>query len=167
MKKKHILYFGLALVTMIGLQSCKTTKEVIEEQPENALAGITEVAFTNIASGYLTGYGAEGIEEGGRLINSQEEWERLTGMMNSVNQAIPEKSIDFEKNSVLVYFDEIRGSGGYSVEIVSVMIKGKMVEAQIKKAAPTGAAIEIMTQPFHSVSVPKMEGPVEFKVITE
>lgn len=162
MKKKHILYFGFALATIIGLQSCKTTEEIIDQQPADTVSNVYEFSLTEVASGYMTGYGAEGIEEGGLAINSLEEWNALTTKMNSANRAIKEQSIDFDRVTVLAYFDQIRGSGGYTVEIASATKTGKKIQAQIKKASPKGDAIEIMTQPFHIVYIQKSDEKVSF-----
>ncbi|MFT6501526.1 MAG: hypothetical protein ACJASQ_001638 [Crocinitomicaceae bacterium] len=162
MKKKHTLYFGFALMTLIGLQSCKTTEEVIGEQPADTLSNVYPLSINEVASGYLTGYGAEGIEEGGVVINSLEEWNALTTKMNSVNKAIKEQSIDFNRVTVLAYFDQIRGSGGYTVQIATATKTGKKIQAQIKKASPEGDAIEIMTQPFHIVIIQKSDEKVSF-----
>lgn len=155
MNKKHIFYFGFALATIIGLQSCETPREVIVEKP-------IEIAFKNIASGYLTGNGSEGVSEGGVVINSQEEWDALTINMNYVNNAIDEQSIDFNKMTVLAFFDQIRGSGGYSVEFVSILKTGNTIQAQIKKTAPKEDAIEIMTQPYNIVFIEKSNNIIKF-----
>ena len=104
MKKKHTVYFGFALMTLIGLQSCKTTEEVIGEEPVNTLASVYTLTIKEVSSGYLTGYGAEGIEEGGVVINSQEEWDALTTKMNSVNKSIKEQPIDFDRGTVFGLF---------------------------------------------------------------
>ena len=162
MKKKHTLYFGFALMTLIGLQSCKTTEEVTGGQPADTLANVYPLSIKEGSSGYLTGYGAEGIEEGGVVINSQEEWDALTTKMNSVNKSIKEQPIDFDRGTVLAYFDQIRGSGGYTVEIESATKTGKKIQGQIKKASPKGDAIEIMTQPFHIVIIQKSNDKVSF-----
>ena len=162
MKKNYALYFGFALATLIGLQSCKTTEEIIEEQPADTVSNVYPLSIKEAASGYLTGYGAEGIEEGGVVINSLEEWNALTTKMNSSNKAIKEQSIDFDRVTVLAYFDQIRGSGGYTVEIASATKTGKKIQAQIKKASPKGDAIEIMTQPFHIVIIQKSDEKVSF-----
>jgi hypothetical protein len=162
MKKKHTLYFGFALMTLIGLQSCKTTEEVIVEQPADTLSNVYPLSIKEGASGYLTGYGAEGIEEGGVVINSLEEWNALTTKMNSVNKAIKEQSIDFDRVTVLAYFDQIRSSGGYTIQIVTATKTGKKIQAKIKKASPEGDAIDIMTQPFHIVIIQKSDEKVSF-----
>ena len=162
MNKKHLVYFGFALATLIGLPSCETSKEVITEKPAEDLALATQVAFKNVASAYLTGNGAEKIVKGGIVINSQAEWEVLTTKMNSVNRAIKDESIDFNKMTVLAYFDKIRGSGGYNVDFVSITEIGQEVQAIVKDTPPEGDAIEIMTQPYSIVMIDKTSKAVTF-----
>lgn len=158
MNKKHIFYFGFVLATIIGLQACGTTNEVIDEKPTE----VTDVAFKNSASGNLQGDGAEGINEGGIVVNSQEEWTTLTTKMNSVNEAFKEQSIDFNNMTVLAYFDQIRGSGGYTVEFASVSQTSKSIQAHIKRTASDGNDIEIMTQPYSIVLIEKTDKTVVF-----
>jgi hypothetical protein len=82
--------------------------------------------------------------------------------MNSVNKAIKEQSIDFDRVTVLAYFDQIRSSGGYTIQIVTATKTGKKIQAKIKKASPEGDAIDIMTQPFHIVIIQKSDEKVSF-----
>ena len=162
MSKNYLFYFGFILVTLIGLQSCKSTEDVIVEQPDEVFNEATKVAFKDVANGYLTGNGDEGLREGGITINSQVEWEALRDKMNSVNQAIKEQSLDFEKFTVLAYFDKVRGSGGYTVEFATISEIEGSVQVITKKTAPTGDAIEIMTQPYSIVCIDKTANVVVF-----
>ncbi|PHR20420.1 MAG: hypothetical protein COA38_19435 [Fluviicola sp.] len=162
MNKKHTFYFGFVLTTIIGLQACGTTNEVLDEKPSEVIVEVMDVAFKNVASGNLQGDGAEGINEGGVVINSQEEWTSLMTKMNSVNEAVKEQSIDFNNTTVLAYFDQIRGSGGYTVEFASVSQTSKSIQVQIKRTASDGNDIEIMTQPYSIVFIEKTDKTVVF-----
>lgn len=164
MKKTHTFIFGIAIAGFLGLQSCKTPELVEGDNLETDVAApVSEsIEFTTLKNGVMYGYGAEGIEDGGIVINSEAEWNELTTQMNSVNQAIDIGSIDFDKNTVLAYFDKIRTSGGHSVEISDVSKKPSVIVARIKTAAPSGAATDIMTQPFCIVSIPKTTDTITF-----
>lgn len=162
MNKKHTFYFGFVLTTIIGLQACGTTNEVLDEKPSEVIVEVMDIAFKNVASGNLQGDGAEGINEGGIVVNSQEEWTTLTTKMNSVNEAFKEQSIDFNNMTVLAYFDQIRGSGGYTVEFASVSQTSKSIQAHIKRTASDGNDIEIMTQPYSIVLIEKTDKTVVF-----
>lgn len=151
MTMKRTFYFASMFMAIIALQSCETPKEAIQEKPNEPVEGIAEsldIPFRVIADGYLTGNGEEGIGEGGMVINSKEQWEALVTKMNSVNETMKEEPIDFDKMTVLAYFDQIRGSGGYSVAISSVARNVDRLSAVVKKTPSKGMDIEIMTQPF-------------------
>lgn len=158
MNMKHLFYFGFVLVTLIGLQSCGCVKD----KPIEGTVEATKMAFRNMESGYLTGNGDEKITEGGLVINSKENWDALAEKMNSVNKTIGEQSIDFEKQTVLVYFDKIRGSGGYTVEFATISEINNVVQAIIKQTDSDGNDIEIMTQPYSIVLIDKTENEVTF-----
>ncbi len=163
MKSKGRIIFAVAIFAF-SLVSCKTPQPIDEIE----FATKTEIPFTGISSGYLTGNGDEGIRgHEVRTIQSENNWETLRAEMNSVNETQKEVSIDFDQNTVLAYFDEIRPSGGYAIEIVSVIETNDAVEVSAKFTKPTEAAIEIMTQPFHIVSIPKTKKRITFISIIE
>jgi len=162
MNKKQLFYFGFFLATLIGLQSCGCAKDVVDEKPIEGTTEATKIAFKNSARGYLTGNGGEKIPEGGMVINSQLNWDELTAKMNSVNNEIQGESIDFSKQTVLAYFDQIRGSGGYTVEFASMSQINNSIQAVVKQTDSDGNDIEIMTQPYSIVIIDKTENKVEF-----
>ena len=96
------------------------------------------------------------------VINSQSAWDALVTKMNSVNEAIEEETVDFSKVTVIAFFDQIRGSGGYTVDIVSVIKDGKKLVAKVQKTVPKGDQIEIMTQPFMIGFIEKTDLPITF-----
>ncbi|MDG1334122.1 MAG: hypothetical protein P8P74_17450 [Crocinitomicaceae bacterium] len=158
----RILVFGLILSAAAGLQSCKTTEEIPEEKPTEVVSEQTNFPIKTISEGYLTGNEEEGIGEGGMVINSQADWDALTTKMNSVNEAIEPQTVDFSKVTVLAFFDQMRGSGGYTVDIVSVKKDGNKLVATVKKTVPKEDAIEIMTQPFMIGFIDKTDLPILF-----
>ena len=156
------LFFGLAMIAVIGLESCKTTDEITTEKPTEGISESTSFPIKLVAEGYLTGNEEEGIGEGGMVINSQSAWDALVAKMNSVNDAIEEQTIDFSKVTVIAFFDQIRGSGGYTVDIVSVVKDGNKLVANVQKTSPKEDAIEIMTQPFMIGFIEKTNLPITF-----
>ncbi|MFK7787161.1 MAG: hypothetical protein AB8B56_18715 [Crocinitomicaceae bacterium] len=159
---KRAVFFGLSISLLLGAASCGTTDEVTDEKPNESIAESMTYPIKNIADGYLTGNEQEGIGEGGLVINSQADWEALIAKMNSVNETIEEEPIDFNSMTVLTYFDQIRGSGGYTVDIVSVVKDGNKLVAKVKKTTPKEDAIEIMTQPFMIGFIQKTDLPIIF-----
>lgn len=164
MKSLRFSIFAASLIALI-LNSCKVPedKPMVETVNET-----THLPFKKVGSGILTGDGAEGIGSPKELvIQTEEQWEALRTKMNSVNQAQKEVSIGFEQKTVLAYFDQIRTTGGYSVEIIDVIEKTSGVEAMVKFTAPSGMATDVMTQPYSIVSIPKTSKPVKFVAFIE
>ena len=156
------VFFGLSISILMGFAACRTTDEVSNEKPEESITETKKYPVKNIADGYLTGNEEEGIGEGGMVINSQEDWDALFTKMNSINKAIDQQFIDFNSMTVLAYFDQIRGSGGYTVDIVSVVKDGNKLVANVQKTTPKEDAIEIMTQPFMIGFIQKTDLPIMF-----
>lgn len=155
--------FTFALIALI-LNSCKAPSE----PTVGPVAETTNLQFKKVGSGILTGNGEEGIGSPKEyVIQTEQDWEALRTKMNSVNQTQEEVSINFEQKTVLAYFDQIRSTGGYAVEIIEVIEKTNSVEAMVKFTAPTGMATDIMTQPYHIVSIPKTTKPVKFVALIE
>ncbi|NVK64107.1 MAG: protease complex subunit PrcB family protein [Flavobacteriales bacterium] len=162
MIQKQFMYVGTILMGFMSLQSCNQPKH-LEEKPTQEIVQPTNVMFEKIKEGYLTGNGEEKISEGGVVIRSQEEWDVLAKKMNSVNQTIDEKSFDFERVTVVAYFDKIRGSGGYSVDVSSITETDKTTVVAIKKTPSDGYDIEIMTQPYVIVQIAQTENAIHFQ----
>jgi len=156
------LFFVLSMTVLMGVVSCRTTEEVPEKKPTDNTSESTSFPIKTIAQDYLTGNGQEGIGEGGVVINSRADWDALFTKMNSVNEAIEEQSIDFDKMTVLAFFDQIRGSGGYVVNIESVVKDGNKLMANVQKTTPRGDEIEIMTQPYIIGFIEKTDLPIIF-----
>lgn len=162
MNMKSITLFVLAFA--FSLYSCKTSSE----STVDTAIEVSDVQFKHISSGILTGDGAEEIGKGeGFVIQSEKEWQDLRTKMNSINETQEEISIDFEQRTVLAYFDVIRTTGGYSVEMVSIKEDASAIEVSLQYTSPSDMAVEIMTQPYHIVSIPKTSKQVKFTRITE
>lgn len=144
------------------MQSCDQPKQ-LTEKPATEIVQPTEVQFETVKNGYLTGNGEEGIPSGGIVIRSQKEWDELAGKMNAVNRTIQEQTFDFNRVTVIAYFDEIRGSGGYTVDVSSVTETDQTVVVAIKKKASDGNDIEIMTQPYVIGYIPQTTKKIHFQ----
>lgn len=159
MKQVKHAFFGIGMIAFLGLASCGTTKETPSNVDQSQ-----EVPAKEIGAGMLYGNGAEGISEGGVVINNSAEFEVLVNKMNSTNEGYKMPSVDFEQSTVLAYFDKTRGSGGHSVQFERVIKNNGNCTAIVKTTVPLGNAIDIMTQPYVIVTIPKTEGSIEFKV---
>lgn len=164
MKALPFSFFSLALIAILCSSSCDTTEEVVDGNVEPP----RHLEFKEINQSVLTGNGEEPVGfEKGYVIQSEKEWEILRKKMNAVNHSQGEVSIDFDESTVLVYFDQIRPNGGYTIEIVKVIESDDLITAMYKSTAPSGMATDIMTQPFHVVKISKTSKTVKFLPVTE
>jgi hypothetical protein len=163
MKSATFQILGLILILLIS-----TSCEVTEDISNGSIEPPKHHQIKEISQGNLMGNGEEDLGSAvGLSIENAEQWEDLRVKMNSVNNTQNEVSIDFEETTVLAYFDKIRPSGGYKVEIVQVITSDEILKVMYKLNSSSGYDIEVMTQPFHIVSIPKIHRTVRFIQITE
>jgi hypothetical protein len=119
------------------------------------LAGQT--TFTSVAKGDLSGQQiAKQI-----TIRTPAEWKALW-KDHSPTEKMP--VIDFTKSMVVGIFLGSKPSAGYEVEIVGVRAQEKdLVVEYVQKQPGRGTlAAQILTEPYHIVSVPQHAGTVRF-----
>lgn len=156
MKLTKNLFYGVTMILFLGLNSCATTKGGTQEN--------VDVSYTVVKSGMLYGGGSEEIDEGLVIVQSKAEWDAIIKKMNAANQTITEE-IDLEKNTVIIYFDKLRGSGGYAVKASKVISDGSKTTLFLNLTSPEGNAIDIMTQPYEIISIAKTDQEIGFKII--
>lgn len=146
----------LGIVILLFALNCKSTENQAKMKQENIVL---------IGKGNLHGSGAEGIEKQNLIVTSSEEWKDLLNKINAVNKvsdSFSETDIDFSKYTVLAVFDEVKNSGGYSLNLVIQETKDKILVEVLRKS-PDGIATSVMTQPYYIVKVPKSELPIVFE----
>lgn len=158
-----ITVLSLALIA-ISLVSCKSMKD--DSSDAN-----TTMKFEVLQSGILSGGGSEGIEESIVVCNSKEDLKSIKEKMNSVNPStgvLDDMKIDFEKETVIGYFQPVRSSGGYTLEAKSLnqvsADGGIYYFMHYYLSTPQGAATASLTQPFIFVKTQKIKGTVKYKV---
>ena len=126
-----------------------------------ALATVTMVAqtpsFTNLAKGDASGQQlAKQV-----TVRTAAEWKALW-KDHAPTEKMP--AVDFARDMVVGIFLGTKPSAGHEVEIVGVRPEGKdlVVEYVQKQPAPGTMAAQILTEPFHLVTVPKHAGTVRF-----
>ncbi len=118
-----------------------------------------------ISKGNLHGSGSEGIEKQSRIIETESEWNDLVSKMNSVNKvsnSFSETDINFSIHSVITVFDEVKSTGGHSLELDIQNTSDKIIIEVIRKA-PEGMATAVITQPYYLAKIPKINKTIEFK----
>ncbi len=120
-------------------------------------AQVPALAFTNIAKGDASG------QQIGRqvTVRTAAEWKALW-KEHAPADTMPE--IDFTRDMVVGVFLGSKPSAGHAVEIVGVRTQDKdlIVEYVQKQPARGTMAAQILTEPYHLVSVAKHAGTVRF-----
>jgi len=121
-----------------------------------------------IGDGNLYGNGKENITKQNLIISSNNTWAELTNKMNSANNEtdnFTETEIDFSHFILLAAFDEIKMSGGYTIEIISVVENRNNLTVTIRRQAPKGSVYTVITQPYHIVKIPITDKRIIFNEI--
>ncbi len=150
--KKNVLIILLSIFVL----SCNSDDDI---------SGMVNVESTLIAKDNLFGNGDEGIIEQNLEITDQNTWDNLISQMNSVNNVsdnFSEIDIDFSQYKVIALFDEIRGNGGYSLEL-NIMSNSENIIVNITDVVPEGNATTVITQPFHIVKISNSDLPIIFE----
>ena len=95
------------------------------------------------------------------VVRTQAEWLKIWQRHGSGQ---PAPVIDFEARMVVGVFLGSRPSAGYSVEIVEIRKadSGLVVEYRESRPAPDRMVAQIVTAPFHLVSLDRQDGAVTF-----
>jgi hypothetical protein len=114
-------------------------------------------AFVTVAKGDASGrqLGAEVV------VRTAAEWKTLW-KEHAPTEKMP--AIDFTKQMVLGVFVGSKPTAGYAVEITGVRAEGKDLIVEVVRREPGRGtlAAQILTEPFHLVSVPRHDGQVRF-----
>lgn len=123
------------------------------------------VESTLIAKDALYGNGREGISEQNLVITDQSNWNDLIDQMNTVNiesNNFSETDIDFSEYMVIAVFDEIRESGGYSMEL-NITSTPENIIVNVIDITPEGNDTTVIIQPYHIVKISTSDLPIIFE----
>ncbi|MEN8125874.1 MAG: protease complex subunit PrcB family protein [Bacteroidota bacterium] len=151
--KKSILFIAVIHILLI---SC------INKDDNNEL---NQIEFTTIGQGNLYGNGRENIVEQNLVVSNENDWNELINKMNSVNNVsngFTKSNIDFSNFTVLAVFDEIKTSGGHSIDMIKIVENDTEIIVTIDHILP-GIATTIMTQPYHIVKISKNNKTIIFE----
>ncbi len=144
-----------SLILLFAL-SCKPTENQTKLMKENTVL---------IAKGNLYGSGNEGIDKGNLVITNPNDWNNLLAQLNSVNnvsESFSETEIDFSKYTIIAVFDNVKNSGGYSLDL-NITSSSEAIIVKIIQKSPEGMATTVMTQPYYIVKTVKRDLPIVFK----
>jgi hypothetical protein len=97
------------------------------------------------------------------VVRTAAEWQQVWRAHSGSDAGRP--AVDFTKQMVVGVFVGARNTGGYSVEITGVdLVQNALVVRYTEKAPdPDAIVAQVITAPFHLVSVQKLDGPVRFE----
>ena len=96
------------------------------------------------------------------VVGTDAEWRSLW-QEHAPEQQVP--TVDFTRRTVLAVFLGSRNTAGYSVTISAVEkagTDGVRVRYRETRPGPDQVLAQIITSPFHIVSVPRIDAPVSF-----
>jgi hypothetical protein len=96
------------------------------------------------------------------VVRTAADWGALWRLHNT---AAPQPVVDFGPNIVVAVFLGSRPTGGFDVEITSIVAEGNTVTVTWRESRPERGAIlsQVLTMPYHIVTIPRTAASVVFK----
>ena len=119
------------------------------------------VSFATLAKGLASGVG----QPTQIVVRSQHDWAALWSRhMRTPIAPPPPPSVDFSRDMVVGLFMGERPTGGYAIEITRIERTDQGLSVHYRTSLPDPSAIQTqaLTQPFHLVTVPRVDDPVTF-----
>ncbi|MDR1342187.1 MAG: protease complex subunit PrcB family protein [Prevotellaceae bacterium] len=157
MKAKVKPFIECCKISIAGLLvlTCLSCKEE-EQQP-------TAIQPVQIAQGNMYGGGSENIPKQDVVIATPAEWASLLEAMSSpYGVDFAEREVDFTKYAVIAVFEEVKGNGGWSIDITDVTEYADKITVTVR-SLKTGDLTSVLTQPFHVVKIAASGKMIEFK----
>lgn len=148
--KKHLL---LIITSLFLLFSCQDDNNSVESK--------NNFTVQEIGKGVRLGHF---LTQQNTVITNSAQWNTfLTEIDSSSNfsSTFTETNIDFNQFMLIAVVDEVRTSGGYTIDIISVTETTQNIEVVVDNLQK-GNFTTIITQPFHIVKIPKIAKPVVF-----
>ena len=125
-----------------------------------------EGSFTNISKGNLFGNGSEGFIKENIVISSKSEWLLFLTKVDATNKVSKKfkNSINFSKETIVVAVDKVRNTGGFSIEIIEVLIEKNRLLIKVKSTAPKTFDMVTMAvmQPYHIIKIKNTNKKIKF-----
>jgi len=156
--KKNILIILLS-VFFLSCSSDDDTTEMTNTE-------ITNIEFSLIGKGNLYGNGAEGITQQNLIISDETTWNDLITQMNFVNPVSDrfiETDINFSEHTIIAVFDEVKGTSGHNLELLSLTYNSENIIVNISDFVPGGFVTGGITQPFHILKITNTGLPILFE----
>ncbi len=122
---------------------------------------VKRLDITEISQGTSSHYD----EKEDLVIKDESTWKAVWEKHISNRDPQPElPNVDFSNEMVIAVFNDIKPSGGYSVEILMVKDKPDRVEVFLIERSPSPEEIvtSALTQPYHIIKIPKSDKQIYF-----
>ena len=126
-----------------------------------ASVGVT-VPFSTLVKGLNSGV----REPAQVVIRSPNEWAAFWGRHTQAQtRPPPTPPVDFSRDMVVVLFMGERATGGYEIEVTNVERTdvGLSIRYRTRSPDPGAMLIQALTQPFHLIRLPRIDGSVIFE----
>ena len=119
------------------------------------------VPFSTLAKGL-----ASGVDQPAQIVvRSQNDWAALWSRhMGTRTAPPPPPSVDFSRDMVVALFMGERPTGGYAIEVTRIerTDAGLSIRYRATRPDPADMHAQALTQPFHLIKLPRIDGPVTF-----
>lgn len=131
---------------------------------------IRKLPFEVIAKGNLYGAGGEGINQSYKIVQNEEDWQRLIEQMSGIDgvfalqiaQLFEGISVNFSKNQVIAIFDQVHSSGGHSIDVVEIIEYRECVIVRLDNYLK-GDDTLVLTQPFQVITIANTQKSIVFE----
>jgi hypothetical protein len=134
------------------------------QTPAAAPAAATSTMHTMAEPPVTIGKGdLSNVDEGRTVsVRNEADWTRLWQQHNPDRQ---KPAIDFSKLMVVGVFMGSRNTAGFAVEILSATDADGVITVHYRETIPARGAItaQVITSPYHLVSIPKSSSTVKFQ----
>ena len=115
------------------------------------------VAFTTVARGA----DSQITQPREVVVRSADEWRALWSDHSAERAPV----VDLSRFTVAGVFLGTRSTAGYGVEIVRVRSGGTLTTVEYRETRPSPDALtgQVLTAPFHLVTIPRAPGTIEFR----
>ncbi len=151
----QVISLGIVAVLVLGT---RMTYALLGSAPKTGIRLKIKKEWKGSYSGY---------PKAARLaIYNAEEWKGIWEKVNALRLPKPElPKINFEKEMVIAVFMGERHSGGYSIEITSILKTEKEIVAAVEEKEPSPESLRTLalTSPYHIVVIKKYPLAVNFQ----
>jgi hypothetical protein len=137
------------LMTVGIFSSCGKTISVPDEQVYENVTG------TIIGKGSLFSF-ENSLPEQYTVIKNNSDWENLFSKIRDQDNGLStftETNIDFSKFIIIVVIDEVKGSGGWTIDITNITENSRNLVVTVENLHKWNLA-SVITQPFEIIKIP-------------